>query len=133
MALGSKVGFDYPGCDGGLSAAEIERECEKSLRRLQTDYLDVYYAHRDDTVTPIEETMEAFNRLIRAGKARAIGASNLKVWRIAEANAVSRCQGTTPYCVVEQRYTYFRPRHGANFGPQVCIHDDLKDYCRSRG
>ena len=45
MVIGSKVGFDYPGCDGGLTAAEIERECEKSLRRLQTDWIDIYYAH----------------------------------------------------------------------------------------
>src|SRR5574340_700815 len=85
MAVASKLAFDYPGCDGGLSAAEIERECEKSLRRLQTDRLDLYYAHRDDVATPLEETMEAFDRLIRAGKVRVIGASNLRVWRIAEA------------------------------------------------
>ena len=46
MVVATKLGFDYPGCPGGLSAAEIERECEKSLRRLQTDTLDLYYAHR---------------------------------------------------------------------------------------
>ena len=133
MRIATKVGFDYPGCAGGLSAAEIERECEKSLRRLQTDRIDLYYAHRDDRETPLEETMEAFDRLVRAGKVRAIGASNLKVWRIAEANAVSRVHGWTQYCVVEQRHTYLRPRHGADFGPQICINDDLRDYCRSRG
>jgi aryl-alcohol dehydrogenase-like predicted oxidoreductase len=133
MAVATKIGFDYPGSLGGLSAAEIERECEKSLRRLQTDTLDLYYAHRDDTATPLEETMSAFDRLIRAGKVRAIGASNLTVWRIAEANMVSRLQGGTPYCAVEQRHTYFRPRHGADFGPQICINQDMKDYCRARG
>ena len=77
MVIDSKLGFDYPGCDGGLSAAEIERECEKSLRRLQTDRIDLYYAHRDDADTQLEETMEAFDRLIKSGKVRAIGASNL--------------------------------------------------------
>jgi aryl-alcohol dehydrogenase-like predicted oxidoreductase len=133
MAVATKIGFDYPGSPGGLSAAEIERECEKSLRRLQTDTLDLYYAHRDDTATPLEETMSAFHRLIRAGKVRAIGASNLTVWRIAEANMVSRLQGGAPYCAVEQRHTYFRPRHGADFGPQICINQDMRDYCRSRG
>lgn len=132
MVIDSKLGFDYPGCDGGLSAAEIERECEKSLRRLQTDRIDLYYAHRDDADTPLEETMEAFDRLIKAGKVRAIGASNLKVWRIAEANTVSRSHQWDGYSVIQQRHTYLRPRHGADFGPQICIHDDLKDYCRAR-
>jgi aryl-alcohol dehydrogenase-like predicted oxidoreductase len=133
MVIASKLAFDYPGCDGGLSAAEIERECEKSLRRLQTDRLDLYYAHRDDPATPLEETMGAFDRLIRAGKVRAIGASNLPAWRVAEANAVSRMNGFAGYSVVEQRHTYFRPRHGADFGPQICISEDMKAYCRLRG
>ncbi len=133
MMIESKVGFDYPGCDGGLSGAEIERECEKSLRRLQTDRIDLYYAHRDDPDTPLEETMEAFDRLIKAGKVRAIGASNLKGWRIAEANTVSRAHQWAGYSVIQQRHTYLRPRHGADFGPQICINDDLKDYCCTRG
>lgn len=133
MAVASKLAFEYPGCEGGLSAVEIERECEKSLRRLQTDRLDVYYAHRDDPATPLEETMEAFDRLIRAGKVRAIGASNLKGWRIAEANTVSRTSGWAQYSVIQQRHTYFRPRHGADFGPQICINEDLKDLAAARG
>jgi len=133
MVVASKLGFDYPGCKGGLSQAEIQRECDKSLKRLQTDIIDLYYAHRDDPDTPLEETMEAFDRLIKAGKVRAIGASNLKVWRIAEANTVSKINGWAQYCTVEQRHTYLRPRHGADFGPQICINEDLKDYCHSRG
>ena len=133
LVIDSKLGFDYPGCDGGLSAAEIESECDKSLRRLQTDRIDLYYAHRDDAATPLEETMEAFGRLIRAGKVRAIGASNLKGWRIAEANIVSQAHRCPGYSVVQQRHTYLRPRHGADFGPQISINEDLKDYCSSRG
>jgi aryl-alcohol dehydrogenase-like predicted oxidoreductase len=133
MVISTKLGFDYPGCEGGLNAREIERECEKSLRRLQRDRLDLYYAHRDDPATPLAETMEAFDRLIRAGKVRAIGASNLKGWRIAEANEVSRANGWAQYSVVEQRHTYLRPRHGADFGPQIPINDDMKDFSRSRG
>jgi len=133
MAISTKLGFDYPGCAGGLSAAEIERECEKSLRRLQTDRIDLYHAHRDDPQTPIEETMEAFDHLIRSGKVRAIAASNLPVWRIAEANTVSRLRGWSAYCAVEQRHTYLRPRHGADFGPQIPINEDLKGYCRNEG
>ncbi len=133
MAIATKLGFDYPGSPGGLSAGEIERECEKSLGRLQTDRLDLYYAHRDDPQTPLEETMPAFDRLIRSGKVRAIGASNLPVWRIAEANMVAAMNGWAQYCAVEQRHTYLRPRHGADFGPQIPINEDLKQYCRSRG
>jgi len=133
MVIASKVAFDYPGCEGGLSAAEIERECEKSLKRLRTDRIDLYYAHRDDFDTPLDETMAAFDRLIKAGKIRAIGASNLNVWRIAEANCVSRANGLAQYDVVEQRHTYLRPRHGADFGPQICINDDLKDFAGRKG
>lgn len=77
--------------------------------------------------------MAAFDCLIRAGKVRAIGASNLRVWRIAEANTVSRDHTWARYSVVEQRHTYLRPRHGADFGPQICINEDLKDYCRTSG
>ena len=133
IAISSKLGFDYPGCQGGLSASEIENECEKSLRRLQTDRIDLYYAHCDDFDTPLEETMKAFDRLIKAGKVRAIGASNLKGWRIAEANMISQISEQSQYCAIEQRYTYLRPRHGADFGPQIFLNEDLKEYCRSYG
>jgi aryl-alcohol dehydrogenase-like predicted oxidoreductase len=123
IVISSKLAFDYPGCDGGLTAVEIERECEKSLKRLETDRIDLYYAHRDDRATPLEETMQAFDRLVKAGKVRAIGASNLTPWRIAEANTISRVNHWNEYSVVEQRYTYLRPRHGADFGPQIFISD----------
>lgn len=133
LVVSSKLAFDYPGCTGGLSASEIERECEKSLRRLQTDRIDLYYSHRDDRGTPLDETMQAFDRLIRAGKVRAIGASNLPVWRIAQANAIAGANGWSEYLVVEQRYTYLRPRYGADFGPQIFLSEDLKDYARFEG
>ena len=133
MVVASKLGFDYPGSPGGLSAKQIESECEKSLARLQTDHIDLYYAHVDDTSTPIEETMEAFDRLIRAGKVRAVGASNLKGWRIAEANLVCQLKGWTPYCAIEQRYTYLRPRHSASFGPQLWMNDDVRNYSQVKG
>lgn len=131
MVVSSKLAFDYPGCAGGLTVAEIERECEKSLKRLETDRIDLYYAHRDDLATPLEETMKAFDNLAAAGKVRAIGASNLPVWRIAEANMVSFMNKWTGYSAIEQRYTYLRPRYGADFGPQILINEDLKQYARS--
>lgn len=129
MVLSTKLGFDYPGCKGGLNASEIESECNKSLQRLQTDCIDVYYAHRDDFETPVSETMEAFHRLVNAGKVRILGASNLWLWRVAEANMLAELHGLTKYSVVEQRYTYLRPRHGADFGPQICITGDMKRFC----
>ena len=133
VVLSSKLAFDYPGCGGGLSAYEIERECEKSLKRLQTDRLDLYYAHRDDREVSQEETMSAFDRLIKAGKIRALGASNVAVWRIAAANTIAKIVNLTPYSVVQQRYTYLRPRHGADFGPQIVIGSELKDFALTEG
>ena len=133
LVISSKLGFDYPGCAGGLTAAEIERECEKSLRRLQTDRLDLYYAHRDDRQVAQEESMEAFDRLVKAGKVRFLGASNLAVWRIAEANRTAKVNGWSPYSVVQQRFTYLRPRHGADFGPQICLGDELRDFASAEG
>ena len=133
LVVSSKVGFDYPGCTGGLTSDEIQRECEKSLKRLQTDYLDVYYAHRDDKEATQEETMKAFDRLVTAGKVRFLGASNLYVWRIAQANSIAKANGLAQYAVVQQRFTYLRPRHGADFGPQIFIGDELKNYASTAG
>jgi len=133
MVIGTKLGFDYPGCPGGLSAAEIESEFDKSLNRLRTDYIDIYWAHRDDHDTPQAETMEAFDKLVKANKVRAIGASNIKVWRIAQANEIARANGWAQYSAVEQRYTYLRPLHAADFGPQLFIGDELTDFAEHSG
>lgn len=133
VLLSSKLAFDYPGSRGGLSASEIEQECEKSLKRLTTDHLDIYYAHRDDLETPQEETMSAFNRLIQAGKVRILGASNLALWRIAEANQIARSNGWAEYQLIQQRYTYVRPRHGADFGPQIFLGEDVKAFGKHYG
>ncbi len=133
LLISTKLAFDYPGSPGGLTASEIERECEKSLKRLQTDHLDIYYAHRDDFGTPQEETMGAFHRLVKAGKVRLLGASNLPIWRIAQANTMAETNGWTSYQVIEQRYTYVRPRHGADFGPQIFLSQDTKAYAKHHG
>jgi aryl-alcohol dehydrogenase-like predicted oxidoreductase len=133
LLISSKLGFDYPDSPGGLTAREIEQECEKSLSRLQTDHLDIYYAHRDDLATPIEETMAAFDRLVKAGKVRVLGASNLPIWRIAEANAIAAANHWSGYQVIQQRYTYARPRHGADFGPQIFLSEDMKTFAKHHG
>jgi aryl-alcohol dehydrogenase-like predicted oxidoreductase len=131
--VATKVGFDYPGVERGLRAHQIETECEKSLKRLGIDTIDLYYAHRDDQNTPMEETLEAFDRLIRAGKVRFIGASNFLAWRLEEARWISQTHGWAEYCCIQQRYSYVRPKPGVGFGHQIAANDDLLDYCRARG
>ena len=91
IVLATKVrGRMQPGPNGeGLSRARIFRACEDSLRRLKTDYIDLYQCHWADMNTPIEETLTALNDLVRAGKVRYIGASNYPAWRLMEAIAAS--------------------------------------------
>ena len=131
--IATKVGFQYPGVERGLQADQIETECEKSLKRLGIDTIDLYYAHVDDRNTPIEEALEAFDRLVKAGKVRFIGASNFLAWRLEEARWVSQTHGWAEYCCIQQRYSYIRPKSGASFDPQIAANDDLLDYCRARG
>lgn len=85
MVVATKVGQALPGTAVGLRAAQIELECERSLRRLGVETIDLYYAHLDDGGTPQEETMAAFARLVAAGKVRAIGASNYTAPRLQQA------------------------------------------------
>lgn len=129
--LATKVGGGpYPGVERGLRAVDIERECEKSLRRLGVETIDLYYAHIEDRSTPQAETLEAFDHLVRAGKVRFIGVSNHPAWRIAEARTMSEANGWSSYCAVEQRFSYLRPKPDASFVPQRPVNDDLLDYCR---
>lgn len=129
--LATKVGFEYPGVARGLSAAQIEAECDKSLHRLGVETIDLYYAHVDDRATPLEETMAAFDRLVRAGKVRFLGASNFLAWRLAQAHALSTAHSWPDYCCIQQRHTYLRPKPGTSFDPQIAANEDLLDYCRN--
>lgn len=85
IILATKVGMEMEPGRKGLSAAYIVEAVEASLARLKTDYIDLYQAHRDDADVPQEETLEAFDRLVRAGKVRAIGSSNFEAGRLASA------------------------------------------------
>jgi aryl-alcohol dehydrogenase-like predicted oxidoreductase len=89
--------------DGGLSRRWIFQACDDSLRRLATDYIDIYYLHKDDTDTPISETVSAIGDLIRSGKIRYFGVSNYRGWRIAEVVGECEAQGV-PLPVVCQPY-----------------------------
>lgn len=91
----------------GLSAANIQAAVEDSLRRLQTDYIDIYFSHDDDTATPLAETLGAYQRLIEAGKVRMIGASNYSGARVEEALALSRQYGLPEYQVLQPEYNLY--------------------------
>lgn len=110
VVLATKVGFDRHGKGAGLKKEQIEYWIDESLRKLGTDYIDLYYAHTDDPNTPIEETMEAFDRLVKKGKVRTLGSSNFDTWRLAEANMTAEKNGWTPYTAMQQRLTYLHPR-----------------------
>lgn len=134
LFIATKVGFEIPyyGVPRGLKENIIVQECEKSLRNLGVETIDLYYAHRDDLNTPMEETLNAFDRLVKAGKVRVIGASNFMAWRLEEARWISQTHGWSEYCCIQQRYTYLRPRSGASFSPQLAVNEDLLEYCRRR-
>ena len=87
-----------PGPNGmGLSRKAIFSEIDASLRRLGTDYVDLYQIHRDDPTTPMEETLEALHEVVKAGKARYVGASSMPAWRFAKAVTTARLRGWTPF------------------------------------
>jgi aryl-alcohol dehydrogenase-like predicted oxidoreductase len=104
VQIATKVGLLPIDGTAGLSAAHIARAIDASLTRLGTDHVDVYFAHIDDDKTPLEETLGAFDALVRAGKVRAIGASNFKAPRLAEALAVSDANGLARFTVLEPEY-----------------------------
>jgi aryl-alcohol dehydrogenase-like predicted oxidoreductase len=102
VLVATKLGMLPP--NNGLSATQIETAVEASLKRLQTDRIDLYQSHKDDTATPLEETLTAYDRLIKAGKVRAIGASNYDSARLGEALKVSADKGVARYDSLQPAY-----------------------------
>ncbi len=88
----------------GLKAANIKAACEDSLKRLQTDYIDLYYAHQDDLDTPIEETLSAFDSLIKEGKVRYIAASNFTPERLQESLDIAKANNLPSYVASQDQY-----------------------------
>ena len=88
----------------GLKSANIIAACDDSLRRLQTDYIDLYYAHQDDPDTPIEETLSTFDSLIKSGKVRYIAASNFTAARLQESLDISKANGLASYVACQDQY-----------------------------
>jgi aryl-alcohol dehydrogenase-like predicted oxidoreductase len=106
VVLATKVGKTIGG-KKGLSKAYITQAVEDSLRRLQTDYIDLYQSHEDDADTPLEETLETFYNLIKQGKVRAIGASNYTAARFREALQVSKDNGFARYESLQPEYNLY--------------------------
>jgi len=124
VLIATKVGWDMPGLGAGLKRAQIERGVDESLRRLQTDRIDLYYAHRDDPDTPLEETLAAFDRLVKAGKVRAIAASNYGAERLQEALAISARNGLARFECLQPLY---------NLLDREPVESSLAPLCRREG
>ena len=125
VIVATKVGMDMGDGKKGLSRAHILRSAEDSLRRLQTDYIDLYQSHIDDPETPLEETLRAHADLIKQGKVRAIGASNHKAERLTAALETSRKFGLPAYQTLQPNYSLIeRAEYETNLEP-VCEKEGL--------
>ncbi|YAL84682.1 aldo/keto reductase [Dermacoccaceae bacterium W4C1] len=110
FVLATKFGMDMQGSNGadhGVRASRryIRRAVEASLRRLQTDHIDLYQLHRSDGVTPIEETLEAMSDLVTEGKVGYLGCSNLDAWQVADADWTARTAGLQRFVSAQNRYS----------------------------
>jgi aryl-alcohol dehydrogenase-like predicted oxidoreductase len=121
VLLATKLGADMGNGEKGLSKAYILAEVERSLKRLNTDYIDLYQSHRDDLDTPIEETLQAYGELVRAGKVRVIGASNFTAARLAASLKSSAAHGYP-------RYESLQPEY--NLYARAKFEGELADLCR---
>jgi aryl-alcohol dehydrogenase-like predicted oxidoreductase len=123
VVIATKTGAEMTATDKGLARARVEKQIEASLTRLGTDYVDLYYSHRDDEATPMEEVLETYDRLIKAGKVRAIGASNFSADRLKLALDTADRESLPRYTVLQPLYNlYDREFEGA-----------LQDLCVAEG
>ncbi|HEU5015776.1 MAG TPA: aldo/keto reductase [Roseiflexaceae bacterium] len=107
--------------DRGASRYHITQGVEASLKRLQSDHIDLYQMHRWDENTPIEETLRALDDLVRAGKVRYIGASNWAAWQLARANLLAEVRGWTPFVSIQPHYHMLQRE----------IETELLPYCKA--
>lgn len=107
VVIATKVGMEMGPGMKGLSQAYIRRAAEDSLKRLQTDYIDLYQSHTDDKDTPLAETLGAYAQLVKEGKVRAIGASNYSAERLSEALQVSKQYGLPRYQSLQPNYNLY--------------------------
>ena len=103
----------------GLKAANIKAACDESLKRLKSDYIDLYYAHQDDLDTPIEESLGAFDELIKAGKVRYIAASNFTPERLQESLNISKANGLSSYIASQDQYNLLDREYEKGLMPTI--------------
>jgi aryl-alcohol dehydrogenase-like predicted oxidoreductase len=103
----------------GLKAANIKAACDESLKRLKSDYIDLYYAHQDDLDTPIEESLGAFDELIKAGKVRYIAASNFTPERLQESLDISKANGLSSYIASQDQYNLLDREYEKGLMPTI--------------
>ena len=110
IVLATKVGMPIDDGPRGASRRTIVAGVESSLRRLHTDWIDLYQQHQPDPLTPIEETLRAFDDLIRAGKVRYVGCSNFAAWRVVDARWTARSLGLAPFVSCQNEYSLLARR-----------------------
>jgi aryl-alcohol dehydrogenase-like predicted oxidoreductase len=122
IVLATKVsGKMHEGPGGsGLSRKAILEQADASLRRLGTDYIDVYYVHRFDPETPVEETMQALDDLVRAGKVRYLGASSMWAWQFAKAQHAAALNGWTTFSAMQDQYNVLKREEERDMIP-MCL------------
>jgi aryl-alcohol dehydrogenase-like predicted oxidoreductase len=125
VIVATKVGMEMAPDKKGLSAAYIFRAVEDSLKRLQTDYIDLYQAHKDAPDTPLEESLGALGKLIKDGKVRAIGASNYSGPRLLQALEVSKKHGLPAYQTLQPEYNLFDRADYENNLERICVANGL--------
>jgi aryl-alcohol dehydrogenase-like predicted oxidoreductase len=131
IIIASKVGERMPEHGQGLSPEHIVRSVDASLRRLQTDYIDLYQSHVDDRDVPREVTLEAFHKLKQAGKIRAIGASHHEPAGLSEALDTSRRHGVLRYQSIQPRYNLFDRSDYEGELQKLCIDEQVGVLCYS--
>lgn len=125
VIIATKVGSDMGRGKKDLSKSWILREVEESLRRLHTDYIDLYQSHWDDPTTPVEETLGAYDRLVRDGKVRVIGASNLTAQRLRESLDTSERKGYPGYESLQPNYNLYDRAEFENELEPLCRKENL--------
>jgi aryl-alcohol dehydrogenase-like predicted oxidoreductase len=125
ILIGTKVGLEMAPGKKGLSKQHVLQSAEDSLRRLQTDYIDLYQSHTEDPETPQEETLEAYAELIKAGKVRAIGASNFKPPTLRHALEISRKKGLPRYESLQPHYNLYVREQFEGELEAMCVENTL--------
>jgi len=125
VIIATKVGADMGQGKTDLSKSYISKAVEDSLKRLQTDYIDLYQTHWDDATAPVEETLETYSELVKAGKVRWIGASNLSPERLTESLEASKKNGFSSYQTFQPEYNLYAREGFEKNLEKICLDNNL--------